>query len=279
MTAAVVTGAAMGIGRAVAGRLVADGVHVVAVDLNEEALAQARDEVGEAYEPLVGDVGDWDDTRARGRRRRAGRRPPCLGQQRRHRLGGRRPRGRRRAHRAGPTRTPAGRDVRRSSRRAPNAARPDRLDREHLVHPGRRRVPALLRVRRRQGGRPHGHQVDRGRLRAARDPLQRGPSRLHRDADDLLRPCRPSCRGRRRSGARGSWRRCCASANPRRLPRSSPSCSPDRASYVTGAEIVVDGGAVARCLRLPTPRALGGKHGTTGRQARARHGRLERDRP
>jgi len=59
MSSAVVTGAAMGIGRAVAERLVADGHHVVAFDRNEDALEAARAEIGAGYEPLVGDIGDW----------------------------------------------------------------------------------------------------------------------------------------------------------------------------------------------------------------------------
>jgi NAD(P)-dependent dehydrogenase (short-subunit alcohol dehydrogenase family) len=57
---AVVTGAAMGIGRAVAERLIADGVFVTALDRNTDALASAKDEIGERYEPVVGDIGDWD---------------------------------------------------------------------------------------------------------------------------------------------------------------------------------------------------------------------------
>jgi NAD(P)-dependent dehydrogenase (short-subunit alcohol dehydrogenase family) len=56
---AVVTGAAMGIGRAVAERLIADGVHVVALDLNGDALSIAQSELGERFEPVEGDVGDW----------------------------------------------------------------------------------------------------------------------------------------------------------------------------------------------------------------------------
>jgi NAD(P)-dependent dehydrogenase (short-subunit alcohol dehydrogenase family) len=57
---AVVTGAALGIGRAVAERLIADGVHVVALDLNAEALASAKTDLGDRFEPVVGDIGDWD---------------------------------------------------------------------------------------------------------------------------------------------------------------------------------------------------------------------------
>jgi NAD(P)-dependent dehydrogenase (short-subunit alcohol dehydrogenase family) len=56
---AVVTGAAMGIGRAVAERLIADGVHVVGLDRNGDALAAARVELGDSFEPVEGDVGEW----------------------------------------------------------------------------------------------------------------------------------------------------------------------------------------------------------------------------
>jgi NAD(P)-dependent dehydrogenase (short-subunit alcohol dehydrogenase family) len=54
---AVVTGAAMGIGRAIAARLVAEGAHVVGLDVDEAALSRAAGELG--LEPVVGDVGDW----------------------------------------------------------------------------------------------------------------------------------------------------------------------------------------------------------------------------
>ncbi len=60
MKSAVVTGAAMGIGRAVAERLLADGIHVVALDRDGDALATACDELGGHFEPVVGDIGDWD---------------------------------------------------------------------------------------------------------------------------------------------------------------------------------------------------------------------------
>lgn len=59
MNTAVVTGAAMGIGRAVAERLIADGIHVVAFDRDSEALALGARELGERFQPLVGDIGDW----------------------------------------------------------------------------------------------------------------------------------------------------------------------------------------------------------------------------
>jgi NAD(P)-dependent dehydrogenase (short-subunit alcohol dehydrogenase family) len=47
----------MGIGRAVAARLVAEGAHVVGLDLDEAALARTGDELG--VEAVVGDIGDW----------------------------------------------------------------------------------------------------------------------------------------------------------------------------------------------------------------------------
>lgn len=60
MDAAVVTGAAMGIGKAIARRLVADGTHVIGIDYNKEALAATVAEIGAGIEPVEGDVGDWE---------------------------------------------------------------------------------------------------------------------------------------------------------------------------------------------------------------------------
>jgi NAD(P)-dependent dehydrogenase (short-subunit alcohol dehydrogenase family) len=57
--AAVVTGAAKGIGRAVAERLLRDGAHVIGVDLDEAALAEAREALGPRFEPVAGDIGEW----------------------------------------------------------------------------------------------------------------------------------------------------------------------------------------------------------------------------
>jgi NAD(P)-dependent dehydrogenase (short-subunit alcohol dehydrogenase family) len=54
---AVVTGAASGIGRATARRLLAEGVGVVAVDVNEEGLEEVR---AAGAEPLVADLGTED---------------------------------------------------------------------------------------------------------------------------------------------------------------------------------------------------------------------------
>ncbi len=56
---AVVTGAAMGIGLAVAQRLVADGYRVVCVDWNAEALERAVAALGTAANGVAGDIGAW----------------------------------------------------------------------------------------------------------------------------------------------------------------------------------------------------------------------------
>ena len=56
---AVVTGAAMGIGLAVAQRLAANGYHVVCVDWNAEALERALASIGGEASAVSGDIGDW----------------------------------------------------------------------------------------------------------------------------------------------------------------------------------------------------------------------------
>jgi NAD(P)-dependent dehydrogenase (short-subunit alcohol dehydrogenase family) len=59
MPSAVVTGAAMGIGLAVARRLTADGYHVVGVDWNAEALQEAVESLDGEATAVTGDIGDW----------------------------------------------------------------------------------------------------------------------------------------------------------------------------------------------------------------------------
>ena len=50
----------MGIGRAIAARLIADGLHVVALDVDGDALEVSRRDLGDRFQPLPGDVGEWD---------------------------------------------------------------------------------------------------------------------------------------------------------------------------------------------------------------------------
>jgi NAD(P)-dependent dehydrogenase (short-subunit alcohol dehydrogenase family) len=61
--AAVVTGAASGIGRAVAEALRAAGRLVVAVDRDADGLERLRADLRTGIEPLVGDVADWETHR------------------------------------------------------------------------------------------------------------------------------------------------------------------------------------------------------------------------
>jgi NAD(P)-dependent dehydrogenase (short-subunit alcohol dehydrogenase family) len=58
--AAVVTGAAMGIGEAIAARLLDEGATVVGVDRDPAALAGTASRLGDRMVPVVGDIGDWN---------------------------------------------------------------------------------------------------------------------------------------------------------------------------------------------------------------------------
>lgn len=59
-SSAVVTGAAAGIGRAVAEKLISDGWHVIGLDRDEAALEAASADLGHGFEPVVGDISDWN---------------------------------------------------------------------------------------------------------------------------------------------------------------------------------------------------------------------------
>jgi NAD(P)-dependent dehydrogenase (short-subunit alcohol dehydrogenase family) len=59
MVSAVVTGAAMGIGKEVARRLAGQGIHVVGVDWNGDAMEATAAELGDQVVALQGDVADW----------------------------------------------------------------------------------------------------------------------------------------------------------------------------------------------------------------------------
>ena len=56
MTTAVVTGAAGGMGRAIAARLAADGYHVVGLDVDTQGLADAGQEIGERFSGIAVDL-------------------------------------------------------------------------------------------------------------------------------------------------------------------------------------------------------------------------------
>jgi NAD(P)-dependent dehydrogenase (short-subunit alcohol dehydrogenase family) len=58
---AVVTGAAVGIGHAIAERLLADGIGVVGLDRDETAVREAASALGEGFTAVIGDVSVWAD--------------------------------------------------------------------------------------------------------------------------------------------------------------------------------------------------------------------------
>jgi NAD(P)-dependent dehydrogenase (short-subunit alcohol dehydrogenase family) len=57
---AVVTGAAVGIGRAITEHLLADGIRVVGLDRDEQAVRQAEAALGDGFRGVIGDVVEWD---------------------------------------------------------------------------------------------------------------------------------------------------------------------------------------------------------------------------
>lgn len=61
MNVAVVTGAAKGLGLAIAERLIDHGGHVIAFDRDREALDREHARLGSVFQPHVGDVAEWDD--------------------------------------------------------------------------------------------------------------------------------------------------------------------------------------------------------------------------
>lgn len=60
MSAVVVTGAALGLGRAVAIRLLADGVPVVGLDVDAPALMATAGELGPGFTSVRGDICEWE---------------------------------------------------------------------------------------------------------------------------------------------------------------------------------------------------------------------------
>ena len=230
----------MGIGRAVAQRLVEEGATVVAVDRDADALARTAANSVTRVVPMEGDIG-VGDPRARGGAGRGARPAPPVGEQRRHRH-------RRPAHEAtqqhiddGLRVLLTGVDVRLRGRRAADAARPPRLDRQHLVDPGSRGVaPATSSTTSPRRAMLMATNVA-ARLRAVRDPLQRRPS--GGIETPMSRPASADDpRPRRGLGGRAALAPMRRIGGPSEIADVVAFLLSDRASYMNGAEVMVDGG-------------------------------------
>ena len=251
---AVVTGAAMGIGLAVARRLSADGYHVVCVDWNAEALEQALGSLGGEATGVTGDIGDWS-THERAADA---------------------------AEAAGPLRAwvnNAGIDWS-SGAHEVDAEHIDRGLRVLLNGPMYGTAVAVRRMLADGGGAivnvasiqgavafpryfvygtaKAGVVADRSqrlrRLRPVRDPLQHGAARHRRHAHDRL----AAAAGNERDEAlrvEGELAPMLRVAQPEELAASIAFLVSDEASYINGASLVVDGGSTARCFAYDRSRS------------------------
>ena len=186
MISCVVTGAALGIGRSIAERLIEDGMHVVGVDWNAGALEIAAAEIGSGFEPLHGDIGEWaTHEHAADAAERAAPLRSWVNNAGIDIQGG--------AHEVTPEEiergvasAPGWPDVWDGGSGAAHASRARRLDRQHRLDPGHARLPPLLRLPGCEGSRDHVLERSCSRLWSGRDSLQQRPAGIDRDPHDLL---------------------------------------------------------------------------------------------
>ena len=250
---AVVTGAAMGIGLAVAQRLSADGYHVVCVDWNAEALERALASLGGEATAVAGDIGDWST------HERAADAAEAAGTLRAW------------VNNAGIDWSSGAHEV--------DAEHIDRGLRVLLNGPMygtavavRRMLPggggAIVNVASIQGiaGFPRYYVYGAAKAGVAqiarnvcvdyappRDPLQHRAARHGRDADDRLAAAAGRASATRRCESRASSRRWAGSREPAELAASIAFLVSDEASYINGTGLTVDGGSMARCYAYEPP--------------------------
>ena len=254
---AVVTGAAMGIGKAIATRLIADGFWVVAVDVNEVALGKTCTELGGRAIPVVGDVGDWD-THERAAASAQGTAPleAWVNNAGIELSGG--------AHEV----TPA--DIDRGLRVLQLGAMYGTAVAVRTMLG--RRTGAIVNISSIQGVVAFPRYYVYQAAKAAVAMICRGvavdygPAGIRCNAvlpgsvetpmtDALLPKDLPRAEALRREGMLSPLGRV---AQPTEIAEVVAFLLSPRASYITGAEIVVDGGATARCFAYPVPPQIAG---------------------
>ena len=257
---AVVTGAAMGMGKAIAAKAGRGGRRRRRTRPRRGGARRDGGGAGRRVRPGRRRRRRLGGARACGGRRRGARPAPPLGEQRRHRHRQPRPRGDAAAHRRRAAGAADGRHVRLRDRRAPDAARPPRIDRQHLVDPGRGRLAPVPRLRRRQGGDPGGHArtspSTTPRTASAANVVLPGNINTPMFQADIPDDPVEAERWLAGEAALAPMQRI---GDPSEIAEVVAFLLSDKASFVTGAEVIVDGRRDGAVLPAPGHRGPGGQ--------------------